>query len=961
MIIRLTLALSILFLSYGTFGQTFKITGKVTDAADTSPLIGVTAIVSGVSDTADKNGAITDDGGNFEITNLHSGNYNLRLEYTGYKSVKQTISVTYKDIFVGIITMKASVNELKGVTIAAKQIRAEQNGDTSQFHADAYKTNPDATAEDLVTKMPGVSSDNTGVKVNGEAVQQVYVDGKPFFGTDPSLALKNMPAEIIDKIQVFDKLSDQSTFTGFDDGNAQKTMNIITKKGKNDGVFGKVYAGYGTDDTYIAGGNLNFFNGDRRISLIGLSNNINQQNFSSQDILGISGSGSGQNRGGGGRGGNGGGNGANNFLVGQQNGITSTNSFGFNYSDNWGKKIKVTGSYFFNNTDNKNATELTRNYFTTSDTANIYHENDNSETKNYNHRINLRLEYTPDSFNSIVFTPAISFQQNNSGSQTFASDSLGNTLSSITNNNNNAFSNGYSSSNNNLLLQHKFKKRRRTISLNLGSSINEKTGDGSYYSLNDFYASNTTTLRDQHYNLYNNGYNVSSNLTYTEPVGKKGQIMANYNPSYAKSSSDKETYDRDSLSDYSIPDTLFSNKYNTTYVTQKGGLNYRIGDRKLTFSFGANVQYATLDGSEIFPHVFSIRRNFTDVLPSAFFNYRYADGRNLRIMYRTNTTAPSVTQLQDLVDISNPLLLKTGNSELKQDYEQTFIVRYGLTKSKTARNFFLNLYVNYINNYIGNATYIPGVNSIFTDPVTFDTIQVNKGSQLTRPVNLDGFWNMRSFLTYGMPVDLIKCNLNLSGGFNFTRTPGQINTTTVIANSVANFSNNYIPSFGIVLSSNISQALDFTLAYNGNYNIVTNTTQALANNNYYNHIASFRINYLLLKKIVFNTNLSHNYYTAFSSTGDQSYFLWNAYIGYKMLKNNALEARITAYDILNQNKSINRTVTETYIENSVTQVLKQYFLFQLTYTLREFKGTQEVRAGGENDYRPWREHIHGNQ
>ena len=934
MITRATLFFACLFVSTTIFAQTYNITGRARDAADTSTLIGVNAVLTGIGDTSIKTGAVTDADGNFEIDGLNPGKYLLRLVYLGYKTTSQPVTIAAGNVALGTIAMKAATNELKGVTVKEKQIRAEQSGDTSSFHADAYKTNVDATAEDLVTKMPGVSSDNTGVKVNGEAVQQVYVDGKPFFGTDPTLALKNMPAEIIDKIQVFDKLSDQSTFTGFDDGNSQKTINIITKKNKSEGTFGKVYAGYGTDDRYIAGGNLNYFEGNRRISLIGLSNNINQQNFSPQDVLGISG-GSGQNRGGGGRGGNGGG---NSFMAGQQNGITTTNSVGFNYSDNWGKKMKVTASYFFNGTDNTTATDLTRNYFTTSDTLNTYHESDNAETKNFNHRVNLRFEYTIDSFNSIIFTPGISFQKNNSTSGTTANDSLGDFISSQTINNNTANNTGYSSSNN-LLIQHKFHKPRRTISLNIGSSLNEKSGTGSYYSLNNFYNPDTSSERNQHYDLYSNGYSFSPTLSYTEPVGKKGQLMANYSPTFSKNRSDKETYDTGIGShDFNRLDTLYSNKYSNTYNTQKGGLNYRIGDKKLNFNIGANVQYAMLNGSQDFPNSFQLNRDFTSVLPNATFNYRFSDGRNLRIMYRTSTTAPSVSQLQDVVDVSNPLLLKTGNAYLKQDYEQTFILRYGLTKAKTAHNFFLNLYANYANDYIANSSIIPETNSVtYVDPFTKTAILINKGSQLTLPVNMNGYWNTRSFLTYGLPFDVIKSNLNLNGGFNYTRTPGQVN-------SVSNFSNNYTPTIGVVVSSNVSEKLDFTLSYTGNYNIVNNTTQVQANNNYYNHVAAFKINWVFAKNFVLNTNITDNYYTAFSSTGDQNFYLWNAYLGYKLLKNNALEMRITAYDILNQNKSITRTVTETYIENNVTQVLKQYFLFQLTYTLREFKGAANAPA-----------------
>ncbi len=929
MSVRFTIICALLFLSLNVFSQTYTITGRVIDEKDTSSLIGVTILVTKSSDTTFHTGATTDADGNFQITGLNAGQYSLRLEYLSYNSLNTTVNIIDRDAEAGILMMKPKTTRLKGVTVTEKQIRAEQKGDTSQFNAGAFKTNPDASAEDLVSKMPGITSDNTGVKVNGEAVKQVFVDGKPFFGTDPSLALKNLPAEIIDKIQVFDRLTDQSTFTGFDDGNAQKTLNIITKKGKNEGVFGKVFAGYGTDERYQAGGNLNIFKGERRITILGMSNNINQQNFSSEDLLGVSSGSSGRNRGGGGDRGNwgrgGGGNAQDNFLVGQQGGISTTNSFGINYSDNWGKKVKVSGSYFFNNTNNSNATELERNYFTTidADSTNLYNETYTTTANNMNHRANLRLEYTIDSSNSIIFTPGISFQQNNSSSTTYADNRLRDILSSTTNVRTTANTSGYNATNN-LLIQHKFKKPRRTVSLNVNGGLNSKTGDGTYRSENNFFADSTTVLRDQVYDLDNSGYNVSPTLSYTEPIGKQGQIMANYNPSYTYSSIDKETFDGAILND------TFSNAYNNTYITQKGGLNYRLGDKKYTFNIGANMQQATLHGDQTYPKKLMIDREFTNVLPNLFFNYRYADGRNLRIMYRTNTHAPSISQLQNVIDISNPLLLKTGNADLAQDYEQSFIVRYGLTKAKTARNFFLNLYANHITDYISNATIIANRKDTFYVDRN-DTITIRQGSQLTRPENMDGYVSGRAFLTYGLPAQFIKSNVNLSGGFNYSRIPGRIN-------GINNFSNYYIPSAGIVLSSNVSEKIDFTLSYYGSYNIVNNTYQAQANNNYYNHTASFRFNWLFMKHFVFNTNITENYFTAFSGSGDQNYFLWNAYLGYKFLKNDALEARISVYDILNQNQSISRTVTETYIENSVTQVLKQYFMFQLTYTIRNFKG-----------------------
>jgi hypothetical protein len=914
------------FNSISCLGQVFSVSGQVTDKSDAAPLPGVTIQLTGKSDTSVKSGAITDLNGNFSIDNLVAGTYSLHFNYVGYKKVDKDVTITVNNVSVGTIQLVSTARELKGVTVAGKQIRGEQKGDTSQFNADAYKTNPDATADDLVAKMPGVTSDGTGVKVNGETVQQVLVDGKPFFGSDPTVALKNLPAEVIDKIQIFDKLSDQSLFTGFDDGNAQKTMNIITKGSKREGVFGKVYTGYGTDYRYTAGGNMNFFNGDRRISVLGLANNINQQNFSSEDVLGIAGTG-GQSRGSG-RGGRGG-NAANNFMVGQQGGIAATNSIGLNYSNNWGQKLKVSGSYFFNNSNNVNTSYLTRNYFTGRDTV-LYLENTTSDAVNSNHRFNARMEYTIDTSNSVTFTPSLSLQQNDTKNNTIANNSVADVLQSKSANSTTALNNGYNASGN-LLFQHKFEKPRRTVSLNINASLNEKSGDGTNLSSNDYYDSiNTTSLRDQKYNIYNNSVSLSPNLTYTEPVGKKGQFQFSYNPSYSLNTNDKETFKKDgATSDYTYRDTLFSNNYLNTYVTQKGGISYRIGDRTSNFNIGANVQRANLDGEQQFPRVFSLSRSFFSVLPNAFYNYRYADGRNLRLMYRTRTNVPSVNQMQNVIDISNPLLLSTGNAELKQTYEQTLIVRYGLTKAKSGKNFFLNLYVNNTHNYIGNATYIPTRDSIYTDPLTNTSILINRGGQLSRPVNLDGYWSSRLFATYGMPVSGIKSNLNFNGGINVNRTPGLIN-------NIVNYAGNYIPTLGLVLSSNVSEKLDFTLSYSGSYNIVNNTIQSQSNNNFFNQVATFRVNWIFLENFVLNSNVTNTYYTAFSGTGSQSFYLWNAYLGYKLFKK-TLEARMSVYDLLNQNTSINRAVTETYIENSNTQVLTQYFMFQLTYTVRKFK------------------------
>ena len=373
--------------------------------------------------------------------------------------------------------------EIGGVTVTASGAPTQQKGDTIQYNANQFKVNPDATVEDLVKKAPGITVDRDGtVTAQGEQVRKVTIDGRDFFGDDASAALRNLPADVVDKIQVFDRLSDQAQLTGVDDGNSQKAINIVTKAGMRDGQFGRMYVGYGTDDRYQAGGNVSFFKDNRRISIVGLANNINQQNFGSQDLLGVTsssggGGGRGGPQGGGGRGGpqGGGGNfggGGQNFTIGQQNGISKTNAIGINFADKWGQKLDVSGSYFFNNSNLNNDRFTNRQSLAKPDSILFTDENALSRTNNYNHRINLRLEYRIDSSNTLMITPSLSFQKNkavtSSMSQSYYDVTKG--LVNQLENNRNSVNSGYNF-NNNILYRHAFAKRGRSISVNLNTSI----------------------------------------------------------------------------------------------------------------------------------------------------------------------------------------------------------------------------------------------------------------------------------------------------------------------------------------------------------------------------------------------------------------------------------------------------------------------------------------------------------
>lgn len=935
---RLLLTVCLLFSTLFAAAQT-TLSGTVVSKTDNEPLIGVSVQALLAADTNTRSSTVTDIDGNFALANLPEGAYIIRISYVGYDRLSRTFTAKGSNANLGTLELTAGANTLEAVVIEAEAIRAQQRGDTTEFNARSFKTNPDANTEDLIQKMPGVSNADGTLKVNGEEVKRVLVDGKPFYGDDPSAALKNLPADIVDKIQILDQQSDQARFTGFDDGNAVKTINIVTRPGRNQGYFGRAQAGYGTDDRYIGTFSINHFKGARRLSLVGMSNNINQQNFTSEDFLEAGGNtGSG---GRGGRGGRGGGNagGGNSFFTPQQGGINTTNAVGLNYTDEWGKKIKVTGSYFFNQTDNDNVTATRRSYITPAgaDSALVYDEQSTNASRNQNHRANLRLEYTIDSNNEIIFAPRLSFQDNRSDRLLFGSSAFGEgSVSSRVDNRYNAHTFGYNLAGD-LTYRHRFAKRGRTISLGINGGANSRDGAGTLYSRNEFTAQDTTLL-NQRYNQDNNGYNIAANLSYTEPVGRQGQLLVTYQPSMTHSNAERFTYDRNEASEDTGLNNLLTNVYKNRYIAQRGGVGYRYSDSLRDFGITLNAQTADLSGDQTRPYAFTVNKTFFDFLPQANFRYKFSRTANLRIFYRTSANTPSISQLQNLVDNSNPLLLRTGNPDLRQDYTHSLNLRYGNTDPKSGRGFFLFASAAFINNYIGNTTFTA------VRDTTIGDVFLQRGSQLSRPINIDGAWNARSFANYSMPIKAIKTNFNLNAGVTLNHLPGFVN-------GAKNIADNYGFSGGTTLSSNISENLDFTVSFNGTYSIVNNSLPGRENYNYYNQQASLRLNYIFLDRFVVNTDFTNTLYSGLGEGFDQNYNLWNAAIGYKFLKDKSLQADIYAFDILRQNNSIARTITESYVEDTQTALLQRFLMLRLTWRIRKYTGNPPAMEDARGERR----------
>jgi Outer membrane protein beta-barrel family/CarboxypepD_reg-like domain len=934
---RLRSVLLVLIFSLGVVvakSQDISLKGKVADKTDKSAVVGATVKLISVRDSSQVKLVVTDKNGNFVFNNLNASGYRIFISFTGYEKVEQRVNLLASNLTPLSFNIAKVATDLGDVTVVAKAAPARQKGDTTEYSAAQFKVNPDATAEDIIKKLPGVTVARDGtVTAMGEQVRKVTVDGRDFFGDDATAALKNLPASVIDKIQVFDKLSDQAQLTGFDDGNSVKTVNIVTKSGIKNGQFGRIYAGAGTDSRYSAGGNVSFFKGDRRLSLVGNFNNINLQNFASQDLLGVTsssgggGGGRGGGRGGGGQG-QGQGGGADNFNVGQASGISKTNAFGINFSNVYAKKLTVTGSYFFNNSHNNNESLINTETLNAPDPNQFSIQKSTSVTDNTNHRLNLRLEYKIDSSNSLFIIPSISFQKNNSSGYSSVNvyaengDSVNNSRTPLSTSDRNGFN-----IRNNILFRHAFAKRGRTLSFGFNTTFTKNDGESIGDSRFRFYKNGLFTYDSVQNRLIDNntnGHTIGGNVAYTEPVGKKGQLQLDYTLSVQKNKADQQNFSYDGAK-YSVFDTSLSNRFDNTVTTNNAGINYRLGQsRDEQLSFGINFQHSRLQSDRIFPTKTSVDQSFANVLPNLIWRKKLSANVNVRVFYRASTNFPSVSQLQDVVNQSNPLYVSSGNPALKQSYTHFLSGRYSYTNSKTSKSFFANLFLQTASNYISNAVYIPKADSAIQQ-----NLVLRAGSQFTKPVNLNGYKSLRTFFTYSMPLKFIKTTLNVNTGFSYSKLPGMTNYQKI-------FTNSYAYNGGVVLASNISEYIDFNLSYSANFtNSKTNDTKGTTSNSV-NQVIDAQVNLLSKKGWFVQNDVSGNTYSGLSGGLNQHFWLWNAAIGKKFLKNKAGELKLSVFDLLKQNQSITRTITGTEITDAQTQVLQQYFMLTFTYSLKNF-------------------------
>ena len=902
--------------------QTGSVKGKLVDTTRQS-LQNATISVLQKKDSSLVSYTISDAKGLFEIKGLAVGDYHLFVSFSGYEAQKKSFSISgaKRVVDLGTVSMQHEYKTLTGVVVTDAS-PVKMNGDTISFKANAFNSKPQATVEDVLKKIPGLQVQKDGsIKAMGEQIQKVYVDGKEFFGNDPKLATKNLTADMVDQIQVFDDMSEQARFTKIDDGSRTKSINIKLKKDKRKGDFGRATVGVGNNSRYDGNFSLNHFRGNRRISLVGSANNTNKLSYTFTDASSGQGGATQFSNGAAAS------SGMINPLGGSMGGVSRPLSTGINFNDTWGPKIDFRGSYFYS--DNSNVLEqnkFRRNNFP-GDSASEVNSYSNIINSNKTHRINARWEFMIDSVNSLLYTVNFGKQQFDAAtidtSVTF-SDAAEKYLAVKTSTDKLDKREGLNYSGE-LLYRRRFNKAGRTFTLGWRNTKGDnesrnitKSPVTTYNSSGSLVSS--ININQQVFQEYESGNNTLS-ASYTEPIGRNKLFELNYAYSGSKNNSNKKTYDYNSGSGkYDLMNMLLTNYFDYKNTSSRTGFNFRHQLKKFNYQLGMGYQISNLQNKSVTPSTgedTTIRQRFTNLFPTANINFAITRSKNIKIYYRGRTNAPTVAQLQDVPDISNPLVIKTGNPSLKQEFVNNINFSYNAFAIRSQRYFSASLNVTFTGNKI--------VNSI--DSLNAVTI-------IYKPENMNGSFSSSSMASLNFPVKKITgLNINLTNQMYLSRDAN-------LVYKQKNFTNLFQVNQSIGVNYG-KEKFDMSLSSAVVYNVAAYELETGSNTKYFNHAYSADLTYRFKNRMFFLTDV--DYYSSSGRTAgyNQDAFLWNLSLAKKFFKTNTGEIKFTVYDILKQNNGINRIIGENYYEDIRANVVPSFFMVSVSYNLNRMARAQQ--------------------
>ncbi|MCW5912211.1 MAG: TonB-dependent receptor [Cyclobacteriaceae bacterium] len=912
------LLMVLMLAAFAAHAQKFSVKGQVTDTLSL-PLPSTTVMLLNSKDSTLVNFGVSDLKGFFEIKNVNRGEYLLKVTFVGYASHMQRVVTPAEPtaIDVGKIKMAPQTKELDAVVIQGEKNPVTVKKDTIEFNASSFKTKTNANVEDLLKTMPGIEVETDGtVRAQGEQVQRVTVDGREFFGRDPKLATRNLPADAVEKVQVFDRKSDNAQFTGVDDGQREKTINLELKEDKRNGAFGNLMAGVGTNDRFQATGSVNKFSKGQQLSFLGMGNNINEQGFSIGDFMNFSGGAQSMMGGGGGSrtitvGGSGGGSGSGGPAInfgGRQSGIMTNYAGGINFNKDLDKDTKLTSSYFYNHLDRNVSSSLNR--VNTLPDIGTYNFNQESRqlSNNDNHRATLMIDHNIDSANTIRATANAAYTESESNTYSQSKTmNIGNTQ--VQNESERSSYNAQTAKNVNasVLWRHRFAKKGRSLSTNVTFGLSDTESEGSQNSTNIFNLLGTEQNIDQTNTQETRNQNIGTSVSYTEPLGGRKYLEANYNFSSNRNEVDRQVYDWENGG----PEfnNGLSNKYTSNYVYNRPGMNFRMNKEKYSVTLGASYQMTSLTGNLLLHNV-TIDQNFENLLPVARFNYDFSSFKHLRLDYETSMQEPTIQQLQPIVDNSDPLNISVGNPDLKPAYTHRISTNYTAFNPAKFMNFFAFINASYMKNAI-----------VYSQSVNDSLVRT------TKPVNVKSAQSLSANVNAGFPIKKLNSRFNVGPTASFSESITVLNeqenhVRNRMLGGTARYNFTYKEYIIFDLSANFSKQLT-------QYDFNTPDQE------YFNQTYRSELNLSFLKKYAFNTSFDYLIYTSATTDFRQTIPFWNMSVSRFVLKNNAGEVKLGVNNILDQSNSVTQSAGENYVQRQTMNNLGRYYMLSFTYALNK--------------------------
>ena len=898
-----------------------NVTGSVVEQGSDTPIEQATVRLLNVKDSAMVRGVVSARNGSFTLKNVKKGSYLLHITFIGYDPLYQPLQITGKKnpVNVGKLELSDGAIELGEAVVIGKAPEVTVRNDTVEYNADSYKVTEGSVLEDLLKKMPGVEVDSEGkITVNGKEVKKVMVDGKEFFSDDPKVASKNLPAKMIDKLQVLDKKSDMAQMTGFDDGEEETVINLTVKPGMKQGWFGNAYGGYGSKDRYEGNAMVNRFVNNDQITFMGGANNTNNMGFSDLASTMFSGMGGGGGRRGG---------------FGAGSGITSSGNAGLNFSKEFKPdKLTLGGNTRYSHSDNDARSKSDRQNILPGDSSSYDNSEAMSRTKSDNFGVDFRLEWKPDTMTQLIFRPSFSFSHSMNDNFSDAT-TLDNERDTVNTNKSSNYSesNGYNL-NASIDFSRKLNNKGRVFSATLSGGNSDSYSDGMNRS-DIVYFNQTDALKnsiiDQRSRYDNKGFNYRAYVSWVEPIGHNNFIQATYSISQRKQEALKNVYNQDADGIYNVLDSAYSQSYRNNFISQRASLSFKSQRAKFNYTIGLNLD-PSYSSSENFvgdTTLSKITRKVFNLSPMAQFNYMFDKRTNLRIMYNGRTSQPSMTQLQPVADISDPTNITIGNPDLNPRYTNNVFIRFQQFTPEKQRAFMI----------MANGSYI------INDIVSYTSYNQETGVKTTTYKNVNGNYSGNVRMMLNTPLKNKKFSINSMTMASFANSNGYINEEK-------NTNRNLILSErgGIDFRSSY---LDLGVNGNIRYNATSNSLQKENNQNTFNYGAGgYTTIYLPLNfKIESDVNWSTN-----SGYGDgfkQNEVLWNASASKSFLKNNQGTLRFKIYDILQQRSNISRSITASYIQDSEYNTLGSYFMVHFIYRFSIFKGgasASDVKTPGRS-------------